>query len=66
MMLAFGVGLYVCRQLTRRLRGDEQTRSVTACLSLMGQTLLLALAPLLLIAAFVEAYVTPAIAAWFL
>ena len=32
----------------------------------MGQTLLLALAPLLLAAAFVEAYVTPAVAAWFL
>ena len=66
MMLAFGVGLYTCGQLTRRLRGNEETRSVTGCLSLMGQTLLLALAPLLLAAAFVEAYVTPAIAAWFL
>lgn len=66
MMLAFGVGLYTCEQLTRRLRGNEETRSVTSCLSLMGQTLLLALAPLLLAAAFVEAYVTPAIAAWFL
>lgn len=65
MMLAFGVGLYTCGQLTRRLRGNEETRSVTGCLSLMGQTLLLALAPLLLAAAFVEA-VTPAIAAWFL
>lgn len=66
MMLAFGVGLYTCGQLTRRLRRNEETRSVTGCLSLMGQTLLLALAPLLLAAAFVEAYVTPAIAAWFL
>lgn len=66
MMLAFGVGLYTCGQLTRRLRGNEEARSVTGCLSLMGQTLLLALAPLLLAAAFVEAYVTPAIAAWFL
>ena len=66
MMLAFGVGLYTCEQLTRRRRGNEETRSVTSCLSLMGQTLLLALAPLLLAAAFVEAYVTPAIAAWFL
>ena len=35
-------------------------------LQAMGQTLLLALAPLLLAAAFVEAYVTPAVAAWFL
>ena len=66
MMLAFGVGLYTCGQLTRRLRGNEEARSVTGCLSLMGQTLLLALAPLLLAAAFVEAYVTPAIATWFL
>lgn len=66
MLLAFGVGLYVCGQVTRRLRGNEQTRSITSCLSLMGQTLLLALAPLLLAAAFVEAYVTPAVAAWFL
>ena len=65
-LLAFGVGLYVCGQVTRRLRGNEQTRSITSCLSLMGQTLLLALAPLLLAAAFVEAYVTPAVAAWFL
>lgn len=65
MLLAFGVGLFVCGQTTRRLRGDESALSVWACLVLMARTLLQVLFPLLTAAALVETYVTPAIAAFF-
>lgn len=66
LFLAFGTGLYICGQLTRRCRKDQSARSVWACMSLASQVLLSVLVPLLLAAAFVEAYVTPAVAALFL
>lgn len=66
LFLAFGTGLYICGQLTRRCRKDASARSVWACLSLSSQMLLSVLVPLLLVASFVEAYVTPAVAALFL
>lgn len=66
LFLAFGTGLYICGQLTRRCRKDQSARSVWACMSLASQVLLSVLVPLLLIAAFVEAYVTPAVATLFL
>nr|WP_325185039.1 stage II sporulation protein M [uncultured Oscillibacter sp.] len=66
LFLAFGTGLYICGQLTRRCRKDQSARSVWACMSLASQVLLSVLVPLLLVAAFVEAYVTPAVAALFL
>ena len=66
LFLAFGTGLYICGQLTRRCRKDQSARSLWACMTLASQTLLSVLVPLLLIASFVEAYVTPAVAALFL
>lgn len=66
LFLAFGTGLYICGQLTRRCRKDQSARSLWACMTLASQMLLSVLVPLLLIASFVEAYVTPAVAALFL
>ena len=66
LFLAFGTGLYICGQLTRRCRKDQSARSLGACMTLASQPLLSVLVPLLLIASFVEAYVTPAVAALFL
>lgn len=65
LFLAFGTGLYICGQLTRRCRRDQSARSLWACMTLASQMLLSVLLPLLLIASFVEAYVTPVVAALF-
>ena len=67
LILAFGVGLYVCGQVTRRLfRRDESALHIWDCLVLISRMLLLVLIPLLAVAAILEAYVTPVVAALFL
>ena len=67
LILAFGVGLYVCGQVTRRLfRRDESALHIWDCLVLISRLLLLVLIPLLAVAAILEAYVTPLVAALFL
>ena len=65
MVCAIGVGLFVCGQLSRRIRHDKTALPLWSCLLLISQTLVLVLLPLLIIAAFMEAYVTPVIASWF-
>ena len=67
LILAFGVGLYVCGQVTRRLfRRDESALHIWDCLVLRSRMLLLVLIPLLAVAAILEAYVTPLVPALFL
>lgn len=67
LILSFGVGLYVCGQVTRRLfRRDESALHIWDCLVLISRMLLLVLIPLLAVAAILEAYVTPLVAALFL
>ena len=66
LLLSLAVGLYICGQLSRRCRKDQSARSLWSCMTLASQMLLWVLVPLLLIASFVEAYVTPAVAALFL
>lgn len=67
LILAFGVGLDVCGQVTRRLfRRDESALHIWDCLVLISRMLLLVLIPLLAVAAILEAYVTPLVAALFL
>ena len=67
LILAFGVGLYVCGQVTRRLfRRDESALHIWDCLVRISRMLLLVLIPLLAVAAILEAYVTPLVAALFL
>ena len=63
LFLSFGTGLYICGQLTRRCRKAQNARPLWACMTLASQILLSVLVPLLLAASFVEAYVTPAVAA---
>lgn len=65
LFLSFGTGLYICGQLTRRCRKAQNARPLWACMTLASQILLSVLVPLLLAASFVEAYVTPAVAALF-
>lgn len=66
LILSFSMGLYVCGQLTRRCRREEGALDLWSCLVLISRLLLLALIPLLLLAAVTEAYVTPLIASLFL
>lgn len=65
LILAFGMGLYVCGQLTRRCRGDQESMGVLDCLLQISRLLLLVLIPLLLAAALMEAFVSPYLASWF-
>ena len=66
LFLAFGMGLYVCGHMTRRLfRKDESALHVWDCLVMMSRLLLLVLLPLLAAASVIEAYVTPVIMSFF-
>lgn len=66
MFLAFGTGLYICDNLTRRLRRDETAMGAWGCTVVMARVHLLVLLPLLVAAAMVEAYVTPLVMSLFL
>lgn len=59
LILAFGMGLYVCGQMTQRCKKDKSAHSLLDCLVLISRFLFLVLVPLLLVAALVEAWVTP-------
>lgn len=64
LVLAIGMGLFVCGQLTRRCRHDETALSFRECFVNMSRVLLLVL-PLLLAAAVTEAYITPLVSSLF-
>ena len=59
-VLALSAGFYLCANVTRRIRTKEKGVIRTSFV-LTTQLLFLHIAPLLLIAAFVEAHITPAI-----
>ena len=61
MFLAFGTGLYICDNLTRRLRKDSPALGAWGGTVVMARAHLLGLLPLLVGAAMGEAYVTPLI-----
>lgn len=64
LVLALATGLFVCGQITRRIRQDETALPFWDCLVHMSRTLIL-ITPLLIAAAAVEAHITPVIAALF-
>lgn len=66
LFLSFGTGLYICGQLTRRCRKDKSALSVWGCMTVASRMLMTVLVPLLIAAAFIEAYVTPLAASLFL
>ena len=59
-VLAMSSGFYLCAMVSRRIR-TKQKGLIRTSFALTAQLLFLHIAPLLLIAAFVEAHVTPAI-----
>lgn len=59
MILAFALGLYVCGQMTRRCKKDKSAYSFLQNLVFISCTFVLLLIPLLIIAAALEAWVTP-------
>lgn len=65
LVLSMAMGLCVCGHLSRRIRGDKSTLSPWECLALISR-MLLAVAPLLAVAALLEAYITPVIASYFM
>ena len=66
LILAFAMGLYVCGQVTRRIRHDETAQPVGECILQIFRMEALVVLPLLALAALMEAYVTPRVAAMFL
>ena len=66
LILAFAMGLYICGQVTRRLRHDETALPLGECVYQILRLDALVLLPLLAMAALMEAYVTPRVAAMFL
>lgn len=60
LILSLAAGLFVCGQMTRRIRGDETARPAMACLLVLSRTLILLL-PLLAVSAAAETFLTPAI-----
>lgn len=61
MVFAFGMGLYVCGQMTRRCKKDKTAHSLLECLELISRSLFLLLVPMLVVAALIEAFITPAL-----
>ena len=59
LILAAALGLFLCRQMTRRCRHDETALPLPVCLTQIARVFLLLIAPLLAVAAVMEAYVTP-------
>lgn len=58
LLLAFAMGLYICGQMTRRVRHDETALPVWECLSRISWLMLLVLALLLAVAAVLEAHIS--------
>lgn len=66
MFLAFGMGLYICDNVTRRIRKDETAQRPWACMVWLARVHLLVLIPLLAAASALEVYVTPWVLQFFL
>lgn len=59
MFLAFAMGLFICDNLSRRIRKDQTALGPWACMVYLARLHLLVVLPLLVAASLLEAYVTP-------
>jgi len=59
LILSFAGGLYLCGQISRRIRKRPTERTLFQSISCVSRVYVAAVAPLLLAAAFLETYVTP-------
>jgi len=66
LVLSFSGGLYLCGQINRRIRKRPMERTLFQSISCVSRVYVTAVAPLLLAAAFLEAYVTPLFLSLFL
>ena len=66
LFLSFGLGFYICKWLTRRFfrRNLEDKRTFLDLMNGVAKGFVLAVIPLVTIAAFIECFVTPEIMAW--
>ena len=63
LVLSFSLGLYLCRQVSGRLRSLSTAMPLFLCLRQISRVLLLLVVPLLTVAAVIEAHITPALLA---
>lgn len=61
-ILSVALGLYLCSQVTRRIRRDQTATPVLECLNECSRVFLLVITPLLILASLIEAYITPYLA----
>lgn len=67
LLLAFACGLYLCRELTDRICHPDTPRPpISQCAADLARVYITLIAPLLIVAAFVEAYITPVCMSFFL
>ena len=66
LFLSFGMGFYVCKWMTRRFfrRNLDDTRRFVDVMNGIAKGYVLAVIPLVTIAAIIECFVTPEIMAW--
>ena len=66
MFLSFGLGVYLCQWMTKRMfrKNIDDSRSFVDVMNSVAKAFILVVLPLVTIAAFIECYVTPEIAAW--
>ena len=66
LFLSFGMGFYVCKWMTRRFfrRNLDDTRRFVDVMNGIAKGFVLAVIPLVTIAALIECFVTPEIMAW--
>lgn len=65
LVLAFAMGLYLCEEITGRVRGAQDALSLWSCLEHISALTVAVVGPLLAVAAVIEAYVTPTLLALF-
>ncbi len=66
LVLAFALGLYLCKQVTARFRHKEGLPPFSLCLVQIARVFAFLIVPLLAVSAVIEVYLTPLIAKAFL
>ena len=66
LFLSFGLGFYLCKWMTRRFfrKNLDDKRTFVDVMNSVAKTYVLVVIPLVTVAALIECYVTPEIAAW--
>jgi len=62
--LSMAMGIYLCKLLSRKILGRAKEERVLPILNGLAKTFVLGAIPLLIVAALIECYITPALMTW--